>query len=467
VNVLVILASSSGAFHIGLAYLAGALKTAGHNAGYLPVTEVDVGKLRAALDHWRPQLVLLSFTTDTRALCRDLARVVKQLTSNQTPVPIFAGGVHATFCPEDTLAIDELSGLCRGEGEQAVVHLANRLAAGQVPTGIPNLWVRHRGAVDRNELAPLVEDLDALAPPDYGIFKAHQSLRVLPIILTRGCSLGCTYCCNHAYRELYRGKGKFLRHHSVSYSIELIGRLLREFPEAHAVEFYDDTFILNRRWLTEFLAEYSRLRVPFVCNGRFDLLDRELVELLAQGGCVRLNAAVEAGSETIRREVLGRDMSDSVIRDGARLVREAGIHLYTHNMVGIPFETEDDIIETAALNRAIYTDSVQVSVFNPYPGTRLRKQCEDRGWIDKHISVTSFRDQTVLRTPHIAPARVNYLFLTFKALVFDEGLTRRAIQLLAWVMHLHRNYLYRRLRRNRLFAPVLRFMFARERTPRE
>ena len=52
--------------------------------------------------------------------------------------------------------------ICVREGDAAVVELARQLEEGKLPSGIPNLWIRHpeTGNIERNPTAPFNEKLD-------------------------------------------------------------------------------------------------------------------------------------------------------------------------------------------------------------------------------------------------------------------------------------------------------------------
>src|SRR5688572_2922880 len=69
------------------------------------------------------------------------------------------GGPHATFSPEfvETPGIDAI---CRGEGEQAIVELVNRLRDKQDFYDVQNFWFKHKetGEIIKNPQRPLVQD---------------------------------------------------------------------------------------------------------------------------------------------------------------------------------------------------------------------------------------------------------------------------------------------------------------------
>lgn len=421
-----------------MAYIASVLKRNGHNVDFLSLTVLDKNAIVKKLKENKTEIVLISVASDSFELCKKVVAFINEKAS----IPILLGGIHPSVCPEECLNLEGVFGICIGEGEDAAAELLDAIQHKKDYTAIDNLWIKADGVVYKNNVRPLLQDLDNLPEPNYDIFKGCINFRVLPVILTRGCPFNCTYCCNHTLQKLYEGKGKFLRYHSIEYGIKLISNLLKQFLDIKEIEFYDDTFTISRPWLREFLKEFSKLKVKFICNSRFDILDEDLIKLLSDSGCVRMNVAIEAGNERIRKEVLGRAMSNSDIIEKSQLMKKYNIRLHTHNMVGIPYETEENILETIRLNRSIHPDSVVVSVFNPYPKTDLGELCINKQWIDRKLKTSSYFDYTVLKTPFILPHRVNYYFLIFSTMVYDSGFPLKIKKVIFWIMHIHNNFLY-------------------------
>lgn len=429
-------------YQLGLAYMASSLQKRGHEAIFISLTALQKREIVKNLDS-SVGMVLISVTTDSFELCRKTVAFINSCRK----VPILLGGIHPTVCPEECMKLDGITGICLGEGEDAACELADCIGDGSKDyTKIMNLWIKQDGNIYRNGIRPLVDPLDRLPVPDYSIFRNHVNFRVLPIIVSRGCSYNCSYCCNNTLHVLYQKKGKYLRYHSVSYSMEMVRYVLAEYPDFKEVEFYDDTLTLNKPWLREFMGEFSRLNIKFICNSRFDTIDEETIRLLADSGCVKINMAVESGSPEIRKNVLGRNITNEKIVEIAGLLKKYRIGLHTHNMVGIPYETETDILETVKINRTIKPETIVVSIFNPYPKTVLGELCHKENWINRSLKTSSYFDFSILRTPFISPGRVNYYFLVFPYLVYDSGLILKSKKVVCFILHLKRNFLYRLIR---------------------
>ena len=70
------------------------------------------------------------------------------------------------------------------------------------------------------------------------------------------CPYRCTYCHNHVFNERFKSCGPIVRQKKVDYIIEEINRVKASYPLRRVV-FYDDTFILNKKWLRGILRALS------------------------------------------------------------------------------------------------------------------------------------------------------------------------------------------------------------------
>jgi anaerobic magnesium-protoporphyrin IX monomethyl ester cyclase len=358
----------------GIMHLSSALKAAGHEVRLAIAAYQDPVKVA---QEWRPGIVGFSVITGSHRKYLELNRRIKEA------VPVFSafGGPHPTFFPE-MIEADGVDGICIGEGEEALVDLANALDAGTFEPTIPNWHFKWNGEIVRNPVRRLQADLDALPPPDraliYDADPVSRASRIKHFIAGRGCPYRCTYCFNHALLELYRGKGPFVRLRSVPSVLEEV-KQVRERYGLEFVVFLDDTFILNRKWLREFTELYPRaVGLPFFCNVRANLVDEEMVQLLARAGCHSVSMGVEVGNEQVRNELLKRDMTREQILNAARLLRQAGIQFTTTNMIGLPNTTFENDLETLDLNIECKPAYAHVMIFQPYPRTALGEYTRER-----------------------------------------------------------------------------------------
>jgi anaerobic magnesium-protoporphyrin IX monomethyl ester cyclase len=386
---------------LGIAHLASVLKRAGHQVDlFVEDAESDfIESLRRV----HPDLVAFSCTTGVHVWAQGLAREIKQ----SLGLPIIMGGAHPTFFPQ-VINNPDIDIICRGEGEAAIVELADRMSSGRDYSDIPGLWVKRDGDIIRNDLALLEENLDRIPFPDREIYYRYEFFRrdtVRYFITGRGCPFACTYCYNLRMRQLVAGKGRYLRQRSVDNVIsELVE--VRDHHNLKTVYFVDDTLFLDRSWSEEFLERYrAEVRLPFICNTKAALLREDLVAQLKRSYCYSAQFGIETGDEDLRRKLLHRSESNDDIIAAARRLKAAGIRFRTFNMLGLPGETLDNAWETMRLNAIIKTDSPLVTIFQPYPGTALADYAAKLGFLDAdfgldQMDATYFRS-SVLQQPKI------------------------------------------------------------------
>lgn len=351
----------------GLMCLSSALKAVGHEV------ELAVAKYTdplAVATRYQPGIVGYSVITGSQRWYMDMNRRIK------AALPVFSvfGGPHATFFPE---MIEEpgVDGVCLGEGEGALIDLADSLDAGQLDRSIPNWLFNVEGEIIRNPVRPYISDLDAYPPPDRALAYEKDPIsaasKIKHFIAGRGCPYRCTYCFNHALVKLYHGKGRSFRLRAVSSVVDEVNEVRRQYGLEFAV-FVDDTFILDRKWLAEFADRYpGDVAIPFFCNVRANLVDSDVVSLLQRAGCHSVSMGIEAGSDFVRNDVLKRNMSREQILSAARLLREGGIQFTTTNMIGLPGTTVAEDLETLDLNVACKPAYAHAFIFQPYPRTEL------------------------------------------------------------------------------------------------
>jgi radical SAM superfamily enzyme YgiQ (UPF0313 family) len=400
-----------GKFYAGLGSLAAVAAREGFETDLIHVTSpVSEGAFRNRLLESKPGLVAVSATTNMFGWAARLARWSK---AAHPDVPVIVGGIHPTLEPLETLNEAAFDAAAIGEGELTLVEAARRVEAGGSFADVAGLWTRAAdGSIRENPLRPLVDDLDSLPFPDREIFGFRRLVdftknRRATLMASRGCPYTCNYCANRALRELLSGGGRYVRFRSPQNVVAEAVEIRRRYPGVTNLVFHDDILLLDKEWFGEFTARYAReVGLPFSMNGRANLIDEEGLRLAREAGCRSIALGVESGSESTRREVLGRAMSDETIERAFRLCHEAGIAPMSFNMVGVIGEGPEGVLATAKLNARLRpSGGVQVSIFYPYPGTALYETAKAEGRLTGR-SLESYFEDSVVRLDRMTPRRV-------------------------------------------------------------
>ncbi len=296
------------------------------------------------------------------------------------------GGPHPTFFPE-FIREDGVDAICRGEGDIVFRRFLDTFGTAEM-YNTPNFsFIREGGGIAENSMRELVADLDEVPFPDREIVYAKSSfLRRNPVrvfFAGRGCPFNCSYCFNHAYNALYKGKGAIVREKTVDRLLEEIKHTSAQFPISF-IKFHDDVFGIQKDWLKEFAERYPReVGLPFLCYARPNMINEEYCADLEKAGVFSVSIAIESGNEGLRRQVLNRKMTNEQIIGACRMLKDHGIRIYTLNMIGLPGETEKEMCETVDINRSVRPDFADCSIFQPYPGTAISEYCRKHGYIDE------------------------------------------------------------------------------------
>lgn len=388
---------------IGIANLSGILKSGGHETDLLLVSHTP--DPIAALRGMEPDLVAFSALTGIHHSIEQLARAVKDALG----VPVIVGGPHPTYSP-DMILSPGIDIICRGEGELAMLELADTMARGGDITGIRNLHVKSRsGTIHRNDVRPPVP-LDDLPMPDRKLYYKYAFLRDMPMkrfISSMGCPYPCTFCHEPVIRDLYRRETKsdYLRRKSVARAVAEIKYIADRYPLAH-VHFSDDLFFIRNsyKWLEEFAELYPReAGIPFNCNLRYDSVNQHAADLLVKAGCYGAAVGLESGNQEIREVVIRKRSRNEHIVEGARLLRERGIKVLTTNMIGLPGETLDNAFETVQLNMVLKSDYVRANTFLLFPGLPLVEYARQHGYVDPDFDIdkqVAESQDITLKTPY-------------------------------------------------------------------
>ncbi len=380
--------------------LSAVLKEAGHACDVLiEPAERDIVKSARRLD---PDVVCLSATTGQHVWQLQVARALKA----RFDPTIVMGGPHPTFYPKVLAEQPCLDFICQGEGEDCLVELAAALESGDDVSGILNLgWREDDGEPVYNPMRTLVQDPERWPFPDRAVYDRYDFVRkrrTVSVMATRGCPYKCTFCFNVTLQEMARGKGKYVRTKPVETMISELKDVLARYPHVRQIGFADDIFVINYRgWGQEFLARYAEeIGLPFSCLLRPDLVTPELVRSLAEANCKMVKIGIESGVEELRVGVLKKGRLDNEgMRIAGRLIKDAGMILYTFNIVGIPGETVDMAMETVKLNVAMGADHAWTSICQPYPGTHLEDWAVQHGYLDSDAAEKDFQYTYFIDTP--------------------------------------------------------------------
>lgn len=386
-----------GFYSEGIASISAVLKSSGHSVRLIHLTAPALrGDVEDELAKWNPDVV--GFSTRSSNFKDTVCYAAWIKADPRISAALVAGGYHATLDPGGTLSEGPFDFVLGGQADFTFRDLCDALGRGSGYEEIPGLFYRSGARVCQNLPGRIVDDLDSIPYPDAGIFEIARlesyALKTCPAILSRGCPFSCSYCCNAAFRAFHENPKSYLRYRSPENSIGYLKAMLAHFPEARYISFLDNILPLNLEWFRQFSRLYTReIRLPYACNARADILTEEAADLLLESGCYRVHFGVESGDPGLRKEILGRGMSNASIFRAFRLCQERGMAALAYNMVGLPGETLNLAWETVRLNASLPSARVLAPTFYPYPGSKAYETSLLKGRIIEDPSGQVMLDQ--------------------------------------------------------------------------
>lgn len=326
---------------------------------------------------FRPDLVCIGAPTN---LWSHAARIGERL-KRELGVPIVVGGHHAQALPEYVIGHDWVDIVCTGEGELALLELVDRMAARTSISDVHTMWIKEGDVIHRNPIGQLENDLDRLPFPekqlwwDWGAFREN-----LEVFTGRGCPFKCTFCNIHYQREIFDGKGDFLRKRTVSNVIEELQQNLRRYDVKH-ISLHDDNFTTNVLWVEEFCEVYRQeIGLPWYCFGYPTTIKPRLMKAMSAANCSMIFMGIDSGDEDVRRTLYERPMKDELIYEKARLIHTHGIRSFMSTIYGSPGETPEQMWKTLEMVDRTQPSQCSGNVFYPLPKTRLYDLAVEIRW---------------------------------------------------------------------------------------
>lgn len=390
---------------LNLMYIAAVLKRGGHEAKIIDLYAegLSEGEFLARALAFGPDLAAFATYTASFDMAADGARLLKK---NIPGLKTAAGGIHASYLPAQCLRSGAFDCVVVGEGELTVLELADTLAAKKEISSVPGLVTLKDGKAFAAPQRPLVEDLDSLPLPDYGLVDLSKyylgitrAVGVAPaasVLTMRGCPYKCTFCSHHY------GYGGRVRKRSPAKVVEEMRGLYDKYG-VREFQIEDPSFTCDPAHVREIcrLIKESGMAISWNCNVRANTSSDGLFAAMAEAGCRRALLGVESGSQELL-DRMKKGITVEAVRRTMALAKKYGMRVNAAFILGTPGETLETARQTYEFALELDPDYVMFSVYIPSPGGELFDGLAAEGRLDldkvygaDYITVYSEREPMV------------------------------------------------------------------------
>jgi len=383
-------------FADGISMIMAVTKKAGYDIKQVQIFEKSEYEMfKDEVKSYKPDVIGFTAVSSQFSFVADLCDLAKDISPKIVTV---CGGIHPTLYPECLKEAKNLDTIFRGDSEVPFLNFLQSIKNNQSWEENESIaYLRKDGTVKRNKLAelPTPEDLDKMPFPDRETFSYDKILKKVGIAsfhFTRGCPFVCTYCSNIGIAKVYGQSRYNIRQASPEHSIREIEDVVLKNPDVgkkYIIYLTDDIFGLNKKWRREFLAMYrERIKIPFVCLLRCDVVNEDFMKDLARSHCMKIQFGVESGDDYVRNEIMKRSMERGTIVEAFKLAKKYNVKTNAINIIGVPGETKEMLMNTVKLNREINPTTSNVNIFYPYKGTPLG----DKAFVDGIVNIEAYKD---------------------------------------------------------------------------
>ena len=193
------------------------------------------------------------------------------------------------------------------------------------------------------------------------------------IEVARGCMNRCAFCTasytnlpfrNYEFEKIVEAIDLGLQHTN---KIALLGAQISAHPR------FED--------IMQYIREKIETGIPIelgISSLRTDSVSAQMVQTLVLGGQKHSTIAIESASERLRR-YMNKNLKEEQILNAVKIARENGLKgLKIYSMIGLPTETDEDILEFLRLGKILKTENkgfnleFSFSTFVPKPPTPLQ-----------------------------------------------------------------------------------------------
>ena len=336
--------------------------------------------LKKVLEAFQPDLAGISVTTMLHL--SDAIAISGEMRG--AGLPVVWGGHMSTVYAELILRDGSADYVVTGEGEITFYELVQAMEQKRDAASIQGLCYLDKSGhivkTPEREFANLADfpviDWSLIDPRKH--FATHVCCsKMMMIYSAKGCPCRCAFCSNESFHHCkYRKRPN-------EYVIAEIKELAVKYG-MDGFEFADEMFGVNKRDLYDLcdrlraLNRECSLNLVWGCQTRLGHLSREDLQYMYDSGFRWIFFGVESGSPEMLQRI-HKGINLDTIENDYIYCREIGISTMSGFIIGYPDETEDQLRATVRLILRLGSDSDNLLMFFPIPGSEIYNELVESG----------------------------------------------------------------------------------------
>lgn len=430
-------------FPQGLAYLASAVRNAGHE---VTIYQQDIyhwpdENLTEYLDQHDYDVVEVSVIGGYYQY-KKLLKLSKAINAskNREYFKFTIGGHGPAADPKYFLEKTDADVVGIGEGEITYVELLDAFSGKRTLESVDGIaFINNDGVYVRTKTRELIQNVDDIAWPAWDLFDMNYyallrephiqgNERCLPVLSGRGCIFACNFC--------YRMDKGFRPRSAESIIAEI--EFLKSKYNIKYVIFSDELLMSSRERTVELCQAFidAKLNIKWSCNGRLNFADIDVLMKMKEAGCVFINYGIESLDDKtlfVMHKGLTRKIITRGIENTLKVGISPGLNIIYGN-IDEPLEAIDEAVEFLLK----YDDHAQLRTIRPvtpYPGSELFDYAIEHGLLrdtadfyeNKHtnsdllaVNFTKHSDEEIYKKLYEANMRLIDCYLEVQAEAYKK-----------------------------------------------
>lgn len=289
-----------------------------------------------------------------------------------------------------------------------------------------------------NKKQDIIKNLDEIPHYDYSIFDNSvfyrpyngEVFKSVDYELSRGCIYTCSYCVETVIQKYYgfeksTPKGALIKakNYLRTKSAKRIYDELKNLSEKLGIKLIrsqDTNFLtIDHKILYELedLMIKNPLDILIYIETRPEGINEKTIKLLKNLKVDGVGMGLELAGANFRKNSLNRFVEEEKIIKAFKLLNEAGIKRTSYNIIGLPDQDEQSILDTIEFNKNLKPDNITVAFYTPYYGTKEQMKSYNKSYFSEDTKNLDAQLRSLSKSNLLSVDKLNFYKKNFVSLV--------------------------------------------------